>query len=43
MRMMKILRISALIGLLAARPALAAEAGDLVFTERAPWTFTTGR
>ncbi|WP_374636143.1 hypothetical protein [Paracoccus sp. (in: a-proteobacteria)] len=39
---MKILRISALIGLLAARPALAAEAGDLVFTERAPWDLYDG-
>lgn len=42
---MKILRISALIGLVATAPALvpaiapalAGEAGDLVFTERGPW------
>ncbi len=34
---MKILRLSALIGLLALPPALAGEAGDLVFAERGPW------
>ena len=34
---MKILRISALIGLLFAPAALAGEAGDLVFAERGPW------
>ena len=34
---MKSLRLSALIGLLALPPALAGEAGDLVFAERGPW------
>ena len=34
---MKILRIFALIGLISAPPALAGEAGDLVFAERGPW------
>ena len=34
---MKMLRIFALIGLVLAPPALAGEAGDLVFAERGPW------
>ncbi len=35
---MKVLRELALLGLLAASPALAGEAGDLVFAERGPWS-----
>ena len=37
---MKIFRSLVLIGLLAAGPALADKAGDLVFTERGPWQLT---
>jgi len=39
---MKILRIIALLALAASPPALADEAGDLVFAERGPWDLSNG-